>query len=165
LISTALVNIPAYTAPVVDLTQTLSAAQTTQLIQQINQAESSSEKGTQLAVLMVPTTEEESIEQFATRVFDNWQIGAKNKDNGVLLVIAKQDRTLRIEVGYGLEGNITDLQSGRIIRNTIVPYFQQNDYYQGIQAGLNNINSLLNHDTTYDESQEEEVVGYFQQFT
>src|SRR5699024_11266880 len=134
--------------------------QATQQNQQINQAESSSEKGTQLAVLMVPTTEEESIEQFATRGFDNWQIGAKNKDNGILLVIAKQDHTLRIEVGYGLEGNITDLQSGRIIRNTIVPYFQQNDYYQGIQAGLHNINGLLNHDTTYDESQEEEVVGY-----
>lgn len=133
--------IPKFNSRVVDLTNTLTAEQKSTLEQQIIKVETP--QGAQIGVLLVPTTGGDSIEQYAVRVFDRWQLGKEGADNGVLLVIAKNDRTLRIEVGYGLEGVITDVQSGRIINQRITPAFKNNDYYQGIVNGLTAISDLM----------------------
>ena len=94
------------------------------------------EKGVQFAVLIVQSTQPERIEQFGIRVADAWKLGRKGVDDGALLLIAKDDRTLRIEVGYGLEGSLTDATSHRIIDEIIVPYFKRGEFFQGIDAGL-----------------------------
>lgn len=99
--------------------------------------------GYQVAVLTVKTTGDESIEEFATRVFEEWKLGDKNRDDGVLLLIASQDRTLRIEVGYGLESILADAQAGRIINKIIVPFFAKGEFSTGIIAGVNAIAMAL----------------------
>lgn len=86
-------------------------------------------KGTQIAVLMIKTTAPESIEQYSIRVADLWKVGRKNIDDGVILIIVKEDRTIRIEVGYGLEGLLTDALSKRIIDQVIAPQFRVNHFY------------------------------------
>lgn len=126
---------------VVDTTGTFSAAQNKALSDRLQAFEKS--KGAQIFVLMVPTIGNEVIEQYTRRVYDQWQVGRKKIDDGVLLVVAKDDRRLRIEVGYGLEGAITDLQAGRIIREFITPYFAQNDYVGGINQGVDKLMSLV----------------------
>lgn len=97
----------------------------------------------QIAILIVPTTQPETIEQYSIRVAEQWKLGQKGRDNGVLILVAKNDRTLRIEVGYGLEGDLTDLHSSRIIREVIGPLFQQSDFHGGLDAGLNAIMARL----------------------
>lgn len=133
--------VPALQARVTDMTGTLDAARRQALEQQLAALEQ--RKGAQVAVLIVPTTGPDTIEQFATRVFDDWKLGRKGTDDGVLLIVAKDDRTLRIEVGYGLEGAITDAISGRIIREQIVPRFQEGDYAGGVEAGVMAIQKLI----------------------
>lgn len=90
---------------------------------------------TQIVVLTVPSLEGDSIEDFSLRVADAWKIGHKGRDNGVLLLIARAERKVRIEVGYGLEGRLTDLQTGRIIRHVIVPAFKAGRFDQGVIEG------------------------------
>lgn len=90
----------------------------------------------QIAVYIIQNLEGEDIDDYALRVFEQWKLGQKGKDNGVLLLIALQDRLVRIEVGYGLEGVLTDLQSSRINRNEIAPYFRRGDYDGGVKAGV-----------------------------
>lgn len=126
---------------VVDTTDTFSATQKSELSERLATFEKN--KGAQIFVLMVPTTEPEDIAQYTRRVYDQWKVGRKNVDDGVLLVVAKDDRRLRIEVGYGLEGAITDLQAGRIIREFITPYFMHDDYVAGISAGVDKIMTLI----------------------
>ncbi|MFX5476420.1 TPM domain-containing protein, partial [Acinetobacter baumannii] len=89
-------------------------------------------KGAQVAILMVPSTYPDSIEAYATRVFEAWKLGRKGIDDGVLVLVAKDDRRMRIEVGYGLEGTITDIDAGRIIREYMTPAFRQQDYAGGL---------------------------------
>lgn len=141
LLQAAPVTIPPLSARVTDLTQTLDAGQRAQLESQLAGLEQ--RKGAQLAVLLVPSTGDDSIEDYAVRAFEQWKLGRKGVDDGVLLVVAKNDRTLRIEVGYGLEGTITDVQAGRIIREQIVPSFQKGDFPGGIQAGVNSLIALI----------------------
>ncbi|MGC4011969.1 MAG: YgcG family protein [Pseudomonas sp.] len=141
LLQAAPVAIPPLSARVTDLTQTLDAGQRAQLESQLAGLEQ--RKGAQLAVLLIPSTGEDSIEDYAVRAFEQWKLGRKGVDDGVLLVVAKNDRTLRIEVGYGLEGTITDVQAGRIIREQIVPFFQKGDFSGGIQAGVNSLIALI----------------------
>ena len=93
-------------------------------------------KGSQVAVLIVPTTEPEAIEQYSIRVAEAWKLGRQKVDDGAILLIAKNDRALRIEVGYGLEGALTDIASKRIISEIITPYFKQGDFNAGITAGV-----------------------------
>lgn len=140
------VAIPPLSARVTDLTQTLEASQRAELESQLAALEQ--RKGAQLAVLLIPTTGEDSIEDYAVRAFEQWKLGRKGVDDGVLLVVAKNDRTLRIEVGYGLEGTITDVQAGRIIREQIVPLFQKGDFVGGIQSGVNSLIALIEPPTT-----------------
>jgi uncharacterized protein len=129
--------IPPLEARVTDLTGTLTAEQQAQLEQKLAAFEQ--RKGTQLALLVVATTQPEAIEQYSIRVVEAWKLGRAKPDDGVLLLVALQDRTMRIEVGYGLEGALTDAVSRRIIENTITPLFRQGDIHGGVSAGLQQI--------------------------
>lgn len=93
----------------------------------------------QVAVLTVTTLAGESIEEFAIRVFEAWQLGQQGQDNGILLIVVPQDRRMRIEVGYGLEGALTDLEAGRIIRDVMAPRFKSSDFDGGIESGVDHI--------------------------
>jgi uncharacterized protein len=134
LVARADVAIPPLTARVTDLTGTLTSQQRAALEDTLRAFET--RKGSQIAVLMVPTTQPETVEQYAVRVEENWKLGRKGIDDGALLLIAKDDRKLRIEVGYGLEGVLNDATSKRIIAEEIAPRFKQNDYAGGIDAGV-----------------------------
>lgn len=127
------VLVPPLTQRVIDLTATLDAGQIQALDSRLAAFEA--EKGAQIAVLIVPTTQPESIEQYGIRVVEAWKLGRKNVDDGALLLVAKDDRALRIEVGYGLEGILNDATSHRIIDEIIVPHFKAGNYPQGVDAG------------------------------
>ena len=127
-------ELPALSAHVTDLSSTLSAAQTARLEAKLAAFER--EKGAQIVVLLVPTVKPETVEQYAIRVAEAWKVGRKGVDDGALLLLAKQDRKLRIEVGYGLEGALNDATAKRIISETISPRLKGGDFYGGIDAGL-----------------------------
>ncbi len=135
------VAVPPLVGRVVDQTGTLSTNDVSALNQTIRAFEA--RKGSQVAVLIVPTTDGEAIEQYSLRVAEAWKIGRKKIDDGVLLVIAKNDRKLRIEVGYGLEGALTDVTSKRIIDEIITPRFRNGDFSGGISAGIDRILSVV----------------------
>jgi uncharacterized protein len=134
-------SIPALTARVVDETGTLSPEQRSSLEATLKDFES--RKGAQISVLMVPTTQPETIEQYSMRVVEQWKLGRKKIDDGAMLIVAKNDRAVRIEVGYGLEGALNDATSSRIIHETIVPRFRQGDFYGGVKAGLDSMMSVV----------------------
>jgi uncharacterized protein len=133
-IAGAQVPVPSPGGRVTDQTSTLTDRQKSALEQTLRSFED--RKGSQVAVLIVSSTAPETIEQYALRVAEQWKPGRKNVDDGALLVVAKDDRTLRIEVGYGLEGALTDAASKRIISEIIVPRFRQGDFHGGIAAGV-----------------------------
>jgi uncharacterized protein len=136
-----LVAVPQLKARVTDLTQTLSPEQQNQLEAKLAAFEQA--KGSQIAVLMLPTTQPEDIAQFSIRVTDAWKLGRAKPDDGVLIVVAKNDRKMRIEVGYGLEGAIPDLTAKRIINEMMAPSFKQDDYYTGINNALDQLMRLI----------------------
>ena len=138
----ALVAVPQLTGRVVDQTGTLSSGDIAQLTQTL--ADLERRKGSQIAVLIVPTTDGEAIEQFSLRVAEAWKIGRKKVDDGALLVVAKNDRRLRIEVGYGLEGVLTDVTTKRIIDEVITPKFKGGDFAGGISDGVSRMIGLVN---------------------
>jgi uncharacterized protein len=129
--------IPKLTARVTDLTGTLTAEQQSSLEDKLAAFEA--RKGSQVAVLVVATTEPEEIAQYSIRVVDQWKLGRRDVDDGALLIVAKNDRELRIEVGRALEGALPDVTANRIISETIVPLFRQGDFYGGINAGLDQV--------------------------
>lgn len=137
LIAGAQIPVPPLTGRVIDQTATLSAPQKADLEQTLQAFEA--RKGSQLAVLIVPTTAPETIEQYALRVVESWKLGRKKVDDGALLLVAKSDHALRIEVGYGLEGALNDATSKRIISEIIAPRFTQGDFPGGIAAGIDQI--------------------------
>lgn len=126
--------VPVLRARVTDLTGTLTQPQSTALEETLAAFER--QKGAQVAVLIVPTTAPETIEQYSMRVVERWKLGRKGVDDGALLIVAKDDRALRIEVGYGLEGVLTDATTNRLIDEIIVPRFRTGDYAGGIEAGV-----------------------------
>jgi len=134
-------EVPLLKARVTDLTGTLSPEQRSALEQTL--AEFERRKGAQLAVLMVSTTQPETIEQYAVRVEEAWKLGRKGVDDSLLLVIAKNDRRLKIETGYGLEGVVPDAVAKRVIEDDIVPRFKQDDFYGGIRAGMDRLMRLV----------------------
>lgn len=136
-IAGAQVTVPPLTGRVTDLTAMLTSEQKATLEQTLQAFEA--RKGSQIAVLIVPTTVPETIEQYALRVAEQWKLGRKKVDDGAVLVVAKDDRALRIEVGYGLEGALNDATSKRIISEIITPRFKQGDFYGGITAGVDQI--------------------------
>ena len=135
------VAIPQLTGRVVDQTGTLSSDDIAALSQRLRDFET--RKGSQIAVLIVPTTQPETIEQFSIRVAEAWKIGRKNVDDGAILVVAKNDRHLRIEVGYGLEGVLTDATSRRIIDEDVTPKFKAGDFAGGISSGVDRIMRVI----------------------
>jgi len=137
----ALQPVPDLNAHVTDLTDTLSATTQAQIEQQLKALET--EKGSQLAVLIVASTTPEAIEQYALRVAEQWRLGRKGVDDGVLLLVAKDDRKLRVEVGYGLEGVIPDAVAKRVIAEIITPSFRQGDFVGGIEAGVDRLVRLI----------------------
>src|SRR3954471_9641283 len=129
------IAVPPLTGRAVDKTATLSSNDIAALDKTLRDFEA--RKGSQIAVLIVPTTQPETIEQYSIRVAEAWQIGRKKIDDGALLVVAKDDRKLRIEVGYGLEGALTDVTAKRIIDEVITPKFRSGDFAGGIVDGVN----------------------------
>ncbi len=127
-------DVPALKNRVNDYAHLLSPATISQLDNALGHFEQ--QESTQIVVLTVPSLEGDSLDDFSMRVAEKWKIGRKGLDNGAILLIAKQERKLRIEVGYGLEGKLTDLVSGRIIRNIILPRFKQGNFDQGVQDGV-----------------------------
>jgi uncharacterized protein len=135
------VEIPKLESRVTDLTGTLDSAQAQALESKLAAFEA--KKGSQIAVLIVPTTQPEDIAEFGIKVADLWRIGRKGVDDGLILIVAKNDRKLRLEVGYGLEGVIPDAIAKRIIAETITPYFKNGDFVGGITAGVDQIIDLI----------------------
>jgi uncharacterized protein len=131
------VAVPPLTGRVVDQTATLSGSEIASLDQTLKDFEA--RKGSQIAVLIVPTTQPETIEQYSLRVAEAWKIGRKKIDDGAILVVAKNDRKLRVEVGYGLEGALNDVTAKRIIDEIITPKFRNGDFAGGISDGVNRI--------------------------
>ncbi len=127
-------DVPPLKGRVNDYTGMLSSYTTQQLesiLRDLEQTDS-----TQLVVLIIPSLEGEVLEEFSLKVAEQWKIGQKDFDNGAVLLIAKKERDIRIEVGYGLEGSLTDLMAGRIIRNVIVPQFRAGNFDQGVLDGV-----------------------------
>ncbi|HJV53208.1 MAG TPA: TPM domain-containing protein [Noviherbaspirillum sp.] len=139
------VPVPPLQARVTDQAGMLTAQQRTALENVLREYEERT--GSQIAVLLVSKTAPEAIEQYSIRVFDAWMLGRKGLDDGVLLLVAKDNppalRRLRIEAGRGVQGTLTDAQSKRILQDVIAPYFRQNDFYGGLTAGISAIASLL----------------------
>ena len=146
LIATLSVNgqaqtIPALEARVTDITGTITNQQQASLEAKLASFEE--QKGSQIVVLIIPTTDPETITSYGIRVAEKWQIGRSGVDDGVILIIAKDDRKIRIEVGYGLEGAIPDAYAKRIIENIILPNFRQGQFYNGIEDGIGAIMGLI----------------------
>jgi uncharacterized protein len=139
--ASAEVAVPPLTGRVVDLTGTLTSDAIASLTQTLRDLEA--RKGSQIAVLFVPTTQPETIEQYSLRVANDWKIGRNKIDDGVVIVVAKDDYRLRIEVGYGLERALTNFTAKHIIDETIVPRFRAGDFAGGISAGVMRIISVI----------------------
>ena len=140
LVATAL-DVPYLTGRVTDNAQILSDSMRSSLTDRLKTHEECT--GNQIAVLTLPSLEGESIEEYAVKVFEEWKLGQKGKDNGILVIVVPNDRRMRIEVGYGLEGTLPDSMAGSIIRNAMTPRFKNGDYNGGIEAGITNIINVL----------------------
>jgi uncharacterized protein len=144
------VAVPPYSARVLDTTGTLNTQQIASLNEQILAIEADTRAA--VVVFMLPTTGEDSIEEYATRVFEKWKLGDTARDDGILILVALQDRHMRIEVGQGLEGTVPDVLAGRIIDQDMKPRFQANDYAGGLEAAINRIGALVRGDAQPMES-------------
>lgn len=136
------VAVPPLTGRVIDLTGTLSGGAVNRIESELAALEA--KKGSQIAVLIVPTTQPEEIEQYGIRVADQWKLGRKGVDDGAILIVAKDDRRVRIEVGYGLEGALPDATANRILDETIKPHFKLGDYDGGVEAGVEQMIAVVN---------------------
>jgi uncharacterized protein len=135
------VAVPPLAARVTDLTGTLSGEVVNRIESKLTSFEA--KKGSQIAVLIVPTTQPEEIEQFSIRVADAWKLGRKGVDDGAILIVAKNDRRSRIEVGRGLEGAMPDAIANRILDETITPHFKLGDFDGGVEAGIDRMISVV----------------------
>jgi uncharacterized protein len=152
------VAVPPLTGRVVDKTATLSSGDIASLDRTLKDFEA--RKGSQVAVLVVPTTQPETIEQYSLRVAEAWKIGRKKIDDGAILVVAKDDRKLRIEVGYGLEGVLTDATAKRIIDEVITPKFRSGDFAGGISDGVGRILRVVDGEPLPAPAQPRENTGF-----
>lgn len=139
--SFANVPVPPLQHRVTDLTGTLTAQQQSEL--EANLAAFEARKGSQIAILLVPTTQPEDIAQYAIRVVESWKLGRKGVDDGVLVLLAKNDRKSRIEVGYGLEGALNDATAKRILMEIMAPHFKRGDFHGGLTAGVSRIEAVI----------------------
>jgi uncharacterized protein len=134
-------DVPLLRAHINDYASILSPETVQKLERQLADFEKSD--STQIVVLTIPGLQGDALEDFSIKVAESWKVGYKGKDNGVILLIARDDRKLRIEVGRGLEGKLTDLMSGRIIRYEITPRFKAGDFNGGVEAGVAAIMALV----------------------
>ncbi|HZQ62364.1 MAG TPA: YgcG family protein [Casimicrobiaceae bacterium] len=134
-------DVPYLSGRVVDDAEILSPDVRDRLTRTLKEYEDKT--STQIVVLTIPTLAGDSIEDYATRVFEAWKLGRKDKDNGVLVIVVPRDRKMRIEVGYGLEGTLPDVAASRIIRDVMTPRFKDNDFNRGIEDGVNAIVAQL----------------------
>lgn len=144
--------------PIVDQTNTLTAEQKASLAAKI--ADERKKSGNQIAIVMIPTLADESLEDYSLDIARQWGIGTSENNNGILLFVAKDDKRIRIEVGRGLEGALTDVQSNRIIRNQITPQFRESRYYEGIAAGLTSIIAAIHGEYTAADTEPAPVSGF-----
>ena len=135
------VPLPALNARVTDLTATLDATQRGRLEAQLAAIDRAGKA--QVAVLLLPTTEPETIEQFGIRLAEAWKVGRKGADDGLIIIVAKNDRRMRIEVGYGLEGRIPDATASRIVNERMAPAFKQGDFFGGLAAAIAAVDQAL----------------------
>jgi uncharacterized protein len=139
------VPVPPLSAHVIDQAGMLNLQQRSNLDNVLKEYEARS--GSQIAILLISSTAPEAIEQYSIRVADAWKLGRKGVDDGVILVVAKDNdkalRRLRIEAGRGIQGTVTDAQSKRILQDVIAPYFRQNDYYGGLAAAITALTTLM----------------------
>lgn len=133
--------VPQLQQQVTDLTSSLNSQEKKELTHKLESIFNNTQ--VQIAVLIVPTTKDETIEQYATRVFDNWRLGDAKRNDGILIVVAWSDRTVRIQVGYGLEEKVTDALAGDIIRSNIIPAFKQQKLAKGLELAINALNNQL----------------------
>ena len=138
----AQVAVPPLSARVIDLTGTLSGAAVARIEAKLSDLEA--RKGSQIAVLIVPSTQPEEIEQYGIRVAEAWKLGRKGVDDGAILIVAKDDRRVRIEVGQGLEGALPDAIASRITAETLTPHFKLGDFDGGVEAGVDKMISVVN---------------------
>lgn len=136
-----LVPLPALSARVTDLTATLDETQRGRLEAQLAAIDRAGRA--QIAILLLPTTQPEAVEQFGIRLAEAWKIGHKGADNGVIVIVAKNDRKMRIEVGYGLEGAIPDATARRIIAERMAPAFKQGDFFGGLRAAVEGLDQAM----------------------
>ncbi|UWX58389.1 YgcG family protein [Chlorobaculum sp. MV4-Y] len=156
-------EVPYLTGRVTDNAQLLSPEASRSLSESLKAHEQRT--GNQIAVLTIPTLDGESIEDFAVRVFESWKLGQKEKDNGVLIVVVPNDRRMRIEVGYGLEGTLTDAMAGRIIQNVMTPKFKNGDFNGGITDGAKAVMQVLEGEAlpeTAAKSESKQSSGFFE---
>ena len=135
------VAVPPLQSPVTDLTGTLTSEQSATLEQQLRAFEA--RKGSQIAVLIVPTTQPETIQQYSFRVAEAWKLGRRGVNDGVLLTVAKEDRAVWIQVGYGLEGALPDVLANRIVEQVITPRFRSGDFFGGIREAIERMIALI----------------------
>lgn len=133
-------DVPPLTGPVNDYARLFNGSDLQELNSYLYALDQKSDL--QIAILTIPSLEDENLEDYSIRVAEQWKIGQKGKDSGVIFVIAAQEHKLRIEVGYGLEGLITDVQSSRIIRSIMIPAFQKGEYGKGTLLGVKNVAGL-----------------------
>lgn len=135
------IAVPELRQQVTDITGTLSTSEQQSLTQQLQDI--TQKTRAQVAVLIVPSTGDDSIEQYATRVFDNWRLGDAKRNDGILIIVAWSDRTVRILVGYGLEEKVTDALAGDIIRSNMIPAFKQQKLAKGLELAIIALNNRL----------------------
>lgn len=134
-------EVPRHTGLVIDQTKTLSSDEQRQLEEYLQQFQR--EYGPQIQVLIIPSLQDETIETYSIKVVDEWKLGNQKKDDGILLLVAKENRKVRIEVGQGLEGNLPDVVAGRIIDQSITPHFREKSFSEGIFEGIQAITKTL----------------------
>ncbi|KIM10205.1 MAG: hypothetical protein KU37_11560 [Sulfuricurvum sp. PC08-66] len=147
-------EVPPLTGRVVDTAGLFTAAQSAKLTAQLSSIETNTTH--QIAVLTIPSLEDENLENYAHQVASTWQLGQAKKDNGVLLLIVKDSHDIRIEVGYGLEGALPDGLAGTIIRREMVPHFKEEHYYKGVKAAIEAIDAATRGEYTPEEPMSEE---------
>ncbi|BHH84655.1 hypothetical protein LA52FAK_29440 [Desulforhopalus sp. 52FAK] len=156
-------EVPKLSQRVTDKARMLNSATVSQLEQVLTVFEQ--EESTQIAVLTIGSLQGANLESFSLKVVENWQLGSEDLDNGALLLIVRDDRKIRIEVGYGLEGSLTDLTAGRIIRNTITPQFKNGNFDQGVIDGVSAMiaavrGEYIGESPQKKQGKQEEVTGY-----
>ena len=147
-------DVPKLETPIMDKADVINSSDERDLNQKLTKL--SNETGIQVAVLTIPSLEGEALESYSMKVVEDWKLGQKGVDNGVLLLVSIGDRELRIETGYGVEGDLTDTKCGLIIRNVITPYFQDGDYSKGIVQGVTAI--VENVAVNFSENSENPIV-------